>query len=69
MIYFGIICLASLAIFVEMADRAPELPWHERRWVRVGMGVAGTTVVVAVIAAILTRASGTTRLGGTIGVD
>ncbi|MBK9032688.1 MAG: hypothetical protein IPL61_15685 [Myxococcales bacterium] len=48
---------------------APEVPWHERRWVRVGMGVAGTTVVVAVIAAILTRASGTTKLGDTIGVD
>lgn len=29
MIYFAIVCLASLAIFIEMADRAPELPWHD----------------------------------------
>ncbi len=47
----------------------PEVPWHERRWARVGMGVAGAAVVTAVIAAILTRASGTTTLDGTIGVQ
>lgn len=29
MIYFAIACLASAAVFLEMADRAPELPWHD----------------------------------------
>ncbi len=29
MIYFAIVCLACLAAFIEMADRAPELPWHD----------------------------------------
>lgn len=29
MIYFAIVCLACLAVFIEMADRAPELPWHD----------------------------------------
>ncbi len=47
----------------------PEVPWHERRWARVGMGVAGAAVVTAVIAAILTRANGTTALDGSIGVQ
>lgn len=29
MIYFAIFYLASFSIFIEMADRAPELPWHD----------------------------------------
>lgn len=48
---------------------APEVPWHERRWARVGMGVAGAVAVTAVIAAILTRGEGTTTLAGSIGVQ
>lgn len=54
---------------VPIVPPGPEVPWHEARWVRVGMGVAGGALVTAVVVAILTRGQGSTTLASTIGVE
>lgn len=47
----------------------PETPWYERGWVQASFGVGATAVVIAVIAAIVTRDPGSSRLMPGIEVD